>query len=497
MFLGLDIGTSSVKAVLVDHDDRVIAQAQAPLEVSRPLPLWSEQDPREWWIATCRAVATVRESAPEQWQRVESIGLSGQMHGAVLLDSGDRPLRPAILWNDGRSLAECEELERRWPALAEVTGNRAMPGFTAPKLVWLSRHEPAVFEQCRRVLLPKDYVRLCMTGDAASDMSDGAGTLWLDVGRRCWSDEALEATGLVRSHMPSVYEGNQATGVLADEVARLWSLPRAPVVAAGGGDNAAGAVGMGVISPGDALLSLGTSGVTFVADDRFLPNPAGGVHTFCHALPQCWHRMAVHLSAAGSFAWLAQILGRSEAELIEELADEPVAPRGLLFLPYLNGERTPHNDPNAVAVFHGITASCGRRELVQAVLEGVAFAFRDGLDVLRAAGTVPQRMSVIGGGVRDRYWAQLLADVLETPLDIRAEATTGPAFGAARLARMAVTREDPAAVCRAPTVVDSVAPRPSRVDSYRAAMPRYRELYRSQRGGTSHSSTMRRSSRLV
>jgi xylulokinase len=336
-----------------------------------------------------------------------------------------------------------------------------------------------------------------MTGDAASDMSDCAGTLWLDVGRRCWSDDALEASGLNRSHMPELHEGDKATGRLADEVARLWSLPHAPIVAAGGGDNAAGAVGMGVVSPGDALLSVGTSGVTFVADDRFLPNPAGGVHTFCHALPQRWHRMAVHLSAAGSFAWLAQILGRSEADLIEELTDEPVAPRGLYFLPYLNGERTPHNDPNAVAVFHGLTAACGRRDLVQAVLEGVAFAFRDGLDVLRAAGTVPGRMSIIGGGVRDRYWAQLLADVLEIPLDIRAGATTGPAFGAARLARMAATREDASAVCRTPPVVDSVGPRSSPADLYRAALPRYRELYLRQRGGISHSSTINRSSLLV
>lgn len=478
MYLGLDIGTSGVKAVLVGADDRLVAQTDAPLTVSRPEPLWSEQDPADWWAACCAAVAKLRDRAGDGWSRVESIGLSGQMHGAVILGADDRPLRPAILWNDGRSASACVELERRWPALAAVTGNRAMPGFTAPKLVWLAEHEPSNFAACRRVLLPKDYIRLLMTGDAASDMSDSAGTLWLDVGHRCWSDEALDATRLTHAHMPTLYEGSQATGRLRVDVAAEWGLPGRPVVAAGAGDNAAGAIGLGVIESGAAFASLGTSGVTFVASDRYAPNPAGGVHTFCHALPGRWHQMAVHLSAASCLAWIARILGSSEQELLDELNDGPAASRGLFFLPYLAGERTPHNDPTAVAQFHGLTAAMGRSDLVQAVLEGVAFAFRDGLDAIRATGTEVDRLSLIGGGARSRYWAQVMADVLELSLDLRAGAEVGPASGAARLARLAVTGEAAEIVCRQPVLIETLTPRPARVEVYHRAQSQFRTLYR-------------------
>jgi xylulokinase len=481
VYLGIDIGTSSVKAVLVDGKQRLAAQREAPLAVSRPAPLWSEQDPDDWWQAVDRVVHELRGHSGSAWQAIESIGLSGQMHGAVVLGADDRPLRPAILGNDGRSAAECAELERCWPALAGVTGNRAMPGFTAPKLLWLSRHEPDVFRACRRVLLPKDYVRLRMTGEAASDLSDSAGTLWLDVGRRAWSEDALDATGLSLQHMPRLHEGCEPTGRLSGAVAQAWALPRRPIVAAGAGDNAAGAVGIGVIGPGEAFASLGTSGVTFVASDRYAPNPAGGVHTFCHALPGRWHQMAVHLSAASCLAWLAGILGAREPELLAELADEPAAPRGLFFAPYLSGERTPHNDPHAVAQFHGLTAATGRRDLVQAVLEGVAYAFRDGLDAIAATGTSLDRLSLIGGGSRSRYWAQVMADVLGVALDLRAGAEVGPAFGAARLARLAATREAPADVCLAPPLVETVEPRRARTGAYLAARPGFRSLYEAQR----------------
>jgi xylulokinase len=483
MYLGLDIGTSAVKAVLVDADERIVAQADSPLTVSRPAPLWSEQNPDDWWSACCAAVAELRRRAGDVLAGVESIGLAGQMHGSVVLGADDRPLRPAILWNDGRSAAACAELERRWPRLREVTGNCAMPGFTAPKLVWLAEHEPATFAACRRVLLPKDYVRLLMTGDAASDMSDSAGTLWLDVGNRRWSDEALEATGLTRAHLPTLYEGTQATGRLRADVAAQWGLSSRPVVAAGAGDNAAGAIGMGVIEPGAAFASLGTSGVTFVASDRYAPNPAGGVHTFCHALPGRWHQMAVHLSAASCLAWLAEVLGTREQALLDELPDESAAARGLFFLPYLTGERTPHNDPTAVAQFHGLTAAMGRRDLVQAVLEGVAFAFRDGVDAIRASGTQIERLSLIGGGARSRHWAQVMADVLELPLDLRAGAEVGPAFGAARLARLAVTGEPPEAVCLQPALHETLTPRPARVEVYRRAQLQFRTFYTRSRQG--------------
>jgi xylulokinase len=477
VYLGIDIGTSSVKAVLVGRDDRPIGQAEATLGISRPFPLWSEQDPDDWWQASCEAVATLRKRAGDAWSAIESVGLSGQMHGAVLLGADDRPLRPAILWNDGRSAEECIELERRWPDLPAVTGNRAMPGFTAPKLLWTSRHEPEVFSRCRRVLLPKDYVRLRMTGEAASDRSDSAGTLWLDVGRRAWSEPALDACGLSLAHMPALYEGPEPTGRLRAEVASLWGLPGRPIVAAGAGDNAAGAIGMGVINPGDAFLSLGTSGVSFVASDCFSPDPARGVHTFCHALAGRWHQMAVHLSAASCLAWLARILGDSEPALLEEMTDVPAAPRGLFFLPYLTGERTPHNDPNAAAAFHGLTAAAGRADLVQAVLEGVAFAFRDGLDAIRATGTSFGTPSLIGGGARSRYWGQVMADVLGLPLELRSGAEIGPAFGAARLARLAATGEVADQVCLRPPVTGTLLPRPERAEAYAAAWPRFRGLY--------------------
>ena len=370
--------------------------------------------------------------------------------------AGDNPLQRA----ERQAAAACVELERRLPALTQITGNRAMPGFTAPKLLWLAAHEPQVFAACRRVLLPKDYIRLLMTGETASDLSDSAGTLWLDVGARCWSDEVLAATGQLRP-----------------AVAARWGLPDGVLVAAGAGDNAAGAVGMGLVAQGAAMVSLGTSGVTFVASERFAPNAARGVHTFCHAVPGLWHQMAVHLSAAHCLAWLGRILGAAEPVLLDELDDRAVAPQGVFFLPYLSGERTPHNDPGAVAMFHGLTASMGRRELVQAVLEGVGFAFRDGIDAIRAGGTHVARASLVGGGARSRYWAQLMSDMLEIPLDLRAGGEVGPAVGAARLARLATTGEGVADVCFPPPLLETLAPRAAGAAEYRATHGRFGELY--------------------
>lgn len=477
MFVGIDVGTSAVKAVLVDSSQHVVAQASAALEISHPAPLWSEQNPGDWWRACEHAMSELRSLSGGSWSGILGVGLTGQMHGAVVLGADDRPLRPAILWNDGRSAAACVELERRLPALTRITGNRAMPGFTAPKLLWLAAHEPQVFAACRRVLLPKDYIRLLMTGDTASDLSDSAGTLWLDVGARCWSDEVLAATGLDRSQMPTLFEGTHATGQLRPAVAARWGLPDGVLVAAGAGDNAAGAVGMGLVSRGAAMVSLGTSGVTFVASERFAPNAARGVHTFCHAVPGLWHQMAVHLSAAHCLAWLGRILGAAEPVLLDELDDRAVAPQGVFFLPYLSGERTPHNDPGAVAMFHGLTASMGRRELVQAVLEGVGFAFRDGIDAIRAGGTHVARASLVGGGARSRYWAQLMSDMLEIPLDLRAGGEVGPAVGAARLARLATTGEGVADVCFPPPLLETLAPRAARAAEYRATHGRFGELY--------------------
>jgi len=322
MYLGIDVGTSGVKVVLVDDAQRVVDQETAPLRVSRPRPLWSEQDPEDWWRATEAAVAALKDRQASALSGVRGIGLSGQMHGATLLDGKDRPLRPAILWNDGRSGAECAELEGRVPASRSITGNIAMPGFTAPKLLWVARHEPEIFAQVAKVLLPKDYVRLRMTGRHASDMSDAAGTLWLDVGARAWSEEMLAGTDLALRHMPELFEGSEATATLVPDVAARWGVPPDARVAGGGGDNAAGAVGTGVIAPGNAFLSLGTSGVIFAASDGFRPNPDQAVHAFCHALPGTWHQMSVILSAAACLSWVTKLLGgANEAAVMAEAAN--------------------------------------------------------------------------------------------------------------------------------------------------------------------------------
>jgi xylulokinase len=399
------------------------------------------------------------------------------MHGAVLLDAADRPLRPAILWNDGRSEAECAELERREPRARAITGNLAMPGFTAPKLLWVAAHEPDVFARTATVLLPKDYLRLCLTGYKATDMSDAAGTLWLDTGGRHWSEAMLAATGLSEAHMPALFEGSEATGVLRADVAQRWGMARVPV-AAGAGDNAAGAIGVGVIGEGDALLSLGTSGVLFVATDSFRPNPAGAVHAFCHCLPGLWHQMAVRLSAASCADWAAGQLGVDGPGALFELAESAGAEAGEeLFLPYLGGERTPHNDPAIRAAWLGLGHLTTPARLARAVLEGVAFAFADGLAALEGAGTGPKRLAVIGGGARSRLWGEIIAAALGLPLDYLAGGEVGPALGAARLARMAVTGEDAAAVCMRPPVRETLLPDPALAARLAPKLARFRAAY--------------------
>ena len=463
MFLGIDIGTSGVKAVVLDDHGAIAGEGVATLTVDRSQPLWSEQSPETWWQATSAAVQAID---PAVRRRVRGIGLAGQMHGATLLDASDRPLRPAILWNDGRSHAECDELE----AAADfrgIAGNIVMPGFTAPKLLWVRKHEPDLFAQVRTVLLPKDYVRLRMTGDKASDMSDSAGTMWLDAAARRWSPALLAATGLDVAHMPRLFEGSEVTGVLRAEIAEAWGMATVPV-AAGGGDNAAGAVGVGVVRDGDALLSLGTSGVIFVATDRLRPNPDRAVHAFCHCLPDLWHQMSVHLSAASCVDWVARLTGTAGAAALFARA-EAVGPGAgpELFLPYLSGERTPHNDALVRGAFLRLDNETTPDRLAQAVLEGVAFAFADGLDALRGAGSRIERLAVIGGGARSHYWGRIIAAVLGLPLDYLQGGEVGPALGAARLARLAVDGGGPAAVCAAPPIVRTVEPEPDLADRLR------------------------------
>lgn len=474
MFLGIDIGTSAVKAAVIGEDGAVAAEASAPLQLSRPAPLQSEQDPDDWWAATERAVRSLDAA---HRRSVRAIGLAGQMHGATLLDAADWPLRPAILWNDGRAEQECSELESAESRSRAITSNMAFPGFTAPKLSWVRKHEPDIFAATETVLLPKDYVRLRMTGDKATDLSDASGTLWLDVGGRRWSEEMLAATGLAVRHMPKLYEGVEATGMLRSDVASAWGMDEVPV-AAGGGDNAAAAVGAGVVADGDAFISLGTSGVSFVATDRLRADPDQGLHAFCHALPGRWHQMSVMLSAAASLDWAAELLCMDVIELTDSArqADTAATP---IFLPYLSGERTPHADARAKGVFFGMTADTGPSELARAVFDGVAMGLRDGLDVTLAAGSTVDSFTVVGGGSRSPYWGQLIAAALERPLLYRESGAVGPALGAARLAQIASGAGTIQGVCAPPPVVEAVEPDPALSDYFAQRQPRFRSLYTS------------------
>jgi len=440
-FLGIDLGTSEVKAALVDTDGQLLAAVSEPLTLSHPQPGWSEQEPREWWRAADRAVRGLMLSG-HSLKEVSAIGVAGQMHGAVVLDADQRVLRPAILWNDGRSARQCIELESEIPALRSITGNLAMPGFTAPKLRWLRRHEPALFQSIRHVLLPKDWLVLQLCGALSTDLSDASGTLWLEVGARRWSPAMLAACGLTVDHMPELHEGTDVVGYLKPEVARQWGIEGSCVVAAGAGDNAATAVGLGLTEPGDGFVSLGTSGVAFLVTRGFQPNPDQAVHAFCHAVPERWHQMSVMLAAARSLQWGAQTLGYAAVQAMMEAVERvtPNAAAGApIFLPYLSGERTPHNNPAASAVFFGLRATHDRDVLAYAVAEGVAFAMADCLACIDAAQVAPQGLGVVGGAARSTSLRQLIASSSGISLHPIAHPQHAAAAGAASLARAALT----------------------------------------------------------
>lgn len=476
MFLGIDIGTSAVKIVLVNEEGSVVETSSSPLKTQRPHDQMSEQNPEDWWQATNLAI---NELSPENRKTVRAIGLSGQMHGAVLIDSKGSVIRPAILWNDGRSFLECQQLQSYIPELGKITGNLAMPGFTAPKLLWVKKHEPDNFSKISKVILPKDYIRYRITGEFASDMSDSAGTLWLITGNRRWSSDVLEACELTENHMPSLYEGNEITGKLSKEISKAWGMDEVPV-AAGGGDNAAGAVGSGIVGQGEAFISLGTSGVIFLADNSYRPNPTEGVHTFCHALPDRWHQMSVMLSAASAVDWVAGILGYHEPSKLYDLAARYNTPcKNEIFLPYLTGERTPHNDPTAKGVFFGLTPNTEPATLAQAALEGVGFGLADGLKALTSVGNRLETLSVIGGGARSQYWGKILSSMLNQPLIYREAGEVGPAFGAARLARLAIGSEAIKDVCVAPPISNIIEPDEELKDFYARRKISFRKLYTS------------------
>ncbi|WP_172295566.1 xylulokinase [Pseudoruegeria sp. HB172150] len=479
MFIGLDLGTSGLKGVLIGEDQSIVAEATLPLTVQRPYDGWTEQVP-ESWIGAAEAVFDGL-AAEHSLSEVAGIGLSGQMHGATLLDASDQVLRPCILWNDTRSHVEAAEMDAE-PIWREVTGNIVFPGFTAPKLEWVRRHEPEMFGQVAKVLLPKDYLRLWLTGDHVGEMSDAAGTSWLDTGARDWSDELLERSQLGRDHMPRLIEGSEVSGNLRGELARRWGMGEDVVVAGGGGDNAASAIGVGVVHAGQAFVSLGTSGVLFAANDGYRPDPETAVHTFCHALPSTWHQMGVILAATDALNWFAKLVGEDAAALTENLGDLR-APGKTLFLPYLGGERTPLNDAAVRGAFIGLEHATDRAAATRAVLEGVTFAIRDCRDALAATGTAIESLLAVGGGSRSEYWLQAVATALGTPVDLPVAGDYGGAFGAARLAMMAATGGG-AELAPAPKIARRVDPDPRLMEAFDAAHQRYRAAQTSIRGLT-------------
>ena len=468
MYIGLDLGTSGVKGVLIDDAQKVVAEATASLTVSRPQEGWSEQSPADWIAAT---EAVMDQLAAHGLGKVRGLGLSGQMHGATLLDAADEVLRADIGWRRTLSHEEAAELDGD-PLFRRLTGNIVFPGFTAPKLLWVERNEPQIRERVAKVLLPKDYLRLWLTGEHVAEMSDAAGTSWLDTGRRDWSDELLTATGLDRAAMPRLVEGSQVSGTVREPLAARWGMPAGVVVAGGGGDNAASGVGVGVVRAGDAFVSLGTSGVLFAANDGYQPDPATAVHTFCHALPGTWHQMGVILAATDALNWFAGLVGQSAASLTGDLCSLK-APGKTLFLPYLGGERTPLNDSAIRGAFIGLEHVTDRAAATRAVLEGVTFAFRDCRDALAATGTRFDRLLAVGGGSRSDYWLKAIATALGCPVQLPVAGDFGGAFGAARLGLMAATGAG-AEIATLPAIARTIDPDPALTAAFDAAHARYR-----------------------
>ncbi|WMS40892.1 xylulokinase [Acuticoccus sp. MNP-M23] len=471
MFLGIDLGTSSVKALLIDEAQAIVAEATAPLTVSRPHPGWSEQAPADWIEATRAALTALGAKTP--LDGVKGIGLSGQMHGATLLDKAHDVLRPSILWNDTRAGAEAADLSSI-PGYAQKAGSLIFAGFTAPKLVWVARNEPDLFKQTALVLLPKDYLRLWLTGEAVSEMSDASGTAWLDVGARNWSPELLSESELSTDNMPRLVEGSATSGTLRAEVASEFGLPAGIPIAGGGGDNAAAAIGMGVTQPSTAFVSLGTSGVVFAPAANFSPMPSSATHTFCHALPDLWHHMGVILAATDALNWYASLTGADPATLTEGLG--PLQPPGrAMFLPYLGGERTPHNAPDARASFIGLGHEVDRAAGARAVMEGVAFALRDCAEALSACGTHLDEVIAVGGGSRSRYWLELIATVLGVPVNVPADGDFGAAFGAARLGALAAGAD--VSIVTPPAIQETIAPSNALSGAFADAHHRYKATY--------------------
>ncbi len=477
MFLGLDLGTSGLRGILVDDEHQLIAEAAAEIKTSYPHSGWSEQDPDDW-IRACVAIAdSLRQSRPKQFAAIKGIGLSGQMHGATLLDADGTVLRPCILWNDTRSHREAARLDQM-PEFREISGNIVFPGFTAPKLEWIRANEPDVFARVEKVLLPKDYLRFWLTGDYVSDFSDSSGTSWLNVSTRMWSDTCLELSHMAPRQMPALVAGSAAAGVLRSDLRRKWNLQQPVTVAGGAADNAAMACGMGLVAGGTGLLSIGTSGVVLTAMSTYQSNTDRAIHCFCHAVPNRWLQLGVTLSATNCINWLAKSLNQSVAELVVSLPTELSKPAPIIFLPFLAGERTPHNDSEIRAAFIGIDTATSTEDLKQAVMEGVAFALRECLEVLNDGAEKTNDWLVVGGGSLSPFWLESLATVLKRPLVVPTDPQLGAVIGAARLAACATTNQDYREVMIAPEATHLIEPRTDICDRYEEQFQRYKSYYR-------------------
>ena len=476
MYLGLDCGTSGLKALLIDEDGAPIANASRAYSPDRPRPGWSEQDPEVWRRAMAGAVADLRAAAPGALGAVRAIGFSGQMHGAVLLDKSDKPVRPAILHNDGRAHAEAAELARDYPYLPGIVGVKPMPGFTGPKLLWLGRFEPTPRRQIDCLLAPKDYLRLALCGERGTDVSDAAGTWMLDEAARSWSPEAVAACNAEPAWMPPLFEASSPVGKVRPAAADEFGLPRALVVA-GGGDAAVGAVGLGAIAPGEAFVSLGTATQLIVTTDRYLRAPDKLVHSFAHALPGRWYAMAAMLNGAGALAFAGRLLGETPEVLERAAAEGYGAPGDLLFLPYLSGERTPLDDPYARGVLFGMSETTSRADVARAVMEGVALTLADARDCLDAAGAAIERIGLIGGGAKSSLWTRMIAAATGFTVVRMQGGEAGPALGAARLARIGATGEQTEAVCQPPQIADVTEPEPGLAAAFAQQRRRFTALY--------------------
>ncbi|WP_027834150.1 xylulokinase [Maritalea myrionectae] len=476
MYLGLDLGTSGLRALLTNDQGQSVASADHAYSTAHPHAGWSEQDP-QLWIAACKKVLNdLRDTAPDALAQLKGIGISGHMHGAVLLDKALKPLRPCILWNDTRSHAEAAQLDAH-ENVRTLSGNIVFPGFTAPKLVWVKANEPDIFEKTAHILLPKDFLRLYLTGELRAEISDAAGTSWLDQSTRRWSNALLKVGQISENQLPELVEGSAPAGSLRDDLCADWGIGQEVMVVGGGADNAAAACGAGVLQEGQGFVSLGTSGVILVGRNAFAPQPETAVHTFCHAVPDRWYQMGVTLAATDSLNWLSKIAGMPPSKLTRELGAQLKPPSTIQFLPYLSGERTPINDSHIRGSFVGLDIAHDRADMTHAVLQGITFALRQCLEALRATGATIDDLLAIGGGAQSGYWLQMLATAFNLPINVPEKGEFGAALGAARLAICGVTGREPEMVMAPPDIAETVLPDPQLSAAYNSAYEKFIKIY--------------------